>query len=303
MKLSVQTGYAWKRRDGVVPCLLAALDYDRVRSGISGRIRHPFWVVDYSRSHGGYTRVGRVGAPWLERGPLVAHLYPPGMSYWENTGGGSKFQDGAYLIFHGGEVTGLDRLIDTRAGYARIEDPEGMVGTMLRDVAVGGAREGDRGFWRAQGLFLMLVDRLLNAKHREGPFYTLGPADAPVMDRLVSAVGRYCREHAAERVTLDSMAGALNVSPSTLSHRYAAMTGRSPLAELKAVRINLARSLLLRGLRLDAVAEQTGFCDAFHLSKVFKRVAGVSPRDFIRSARVAGAVEGRRDGPGGGLEP
>ncbi len=31
---------------------------------------------------------------------------------------------------------------------------------------------------------------------------------------------------------------------------------------------------------LEALASETGFCDAFHLSKTFKRLTGISPRTY-----------------------
>jgi len=37
---------------------------------------------------------------------------------------------------------------------------------------------------------------------------------------------------------------------------------------------------LQRGLPLKAIAQRLGFSDAFHLSKTFKRVEGISPRTF-----------------------
>jgi transcriptional regulator GlxA family with amidase domain len=54
------------------------------------------------------------------------------------------------------------------------------------------------------------------------------------------------------------------------------------MAALAALRIELAKSLLLRGLKIETVASQTGFFDAFHLSKTFKNHTGLSPSEFRR---------------------
>lgn len=46
-------------------------------------------------------------------------------------------------------------------------------------------------------------------------------------------------------------------------------------------RIGIACSLLHRSnLSMDEVAQQTGFCDRYHFSKVFKQIRGVSPGTF-----------------------
>lgn len=45
---------------------------------------------------------------------------------------------------------------------------------------------------------------------------------------------------------------------------------------------------------LSAVAESLGFSDAFHFSKCFKRLTGMTPRDFrrLRQERIPGALRG-----------
>ncbi len=62
------------------------------------------------------------------------------------------------------------------------------------------------------------------------------------------------------------------------------------MAALADLRMELARNLLLRGLKMDAIARQTGFCDAFHFSKTFRKRCGVPPsafrRDFWRHTRT-----------------
>ena len=49
-------------------------------------------------------------------------------------------------------------------------------------------------------------------------------------------------------------------------------------------KISLAKSLLLEeGLKIYEVADQLGFESAFYFSKVFKKVEGMSPRDFLQT--------------------
>jgi AraC-like DNA-binding protein len=42
----------------------------------------------------------------------------------------------------------------------------------------------------------------------------------------------------------------------------------------------------LLGQSLKSVAESTGFSDAFHLSKTFKRLEGAAPKHFLASLRA-----------------
>ena len=52
------------------------------------------------------------------------------------------------------------------------------------------------------------------------------------------------------------------------------------------MRLEVARSLILRGLKLDAVATQTGYCDAYHLSKSFTKLFGMPPATYRREIQV-----------------
>jgi AraC-like DNA-binding protein len=93
-------------------------------------------------------------------------------------------------------------------------------------------------------------------------------------------------------LSLRQVAAEMHVSVSALSHRYRREAGMPPLAAYRALRIDRAKALLLRGITLQTIAEELGFSDAFHLSKAFKQVLGIAPRHFLR--------EYRQGHPGGG---
>ncbi|HEY3330726.1 MAG TPA: helix-turn-helix domain-containing protein [Capsulimonadaceae bacterium] len=63
------------------------------------------------------------------------------------------------------------------------------------------------------------------------------------------------------------------------------LTGRSPRDYIEERRISRAKHLLVETDRsVKAVALSEGYDDAYHFSRVFKRVTGVSPSDFRRMA-------------------
>ena len=103
------------------------------------------------------------------------------------------------------------------------------------------------------------------------------------MPTLATAVTVFLRAHMVQRLSLAAMAAHLHVSVSTLSHRYRAETGESPIATLICLRIQQARNLLMKGQGLKTIAASLGFSDVYHLSKMFKRVEGRSPRQFMKA--------------------
>ena len=94
--------------------------------------------------------------------------------------------------------------------------------------------------------------------------------------RLVEA--RY-----AERLSLDQLADAVHLHPAYFSTLFKRVTGLSPLRFLVRYRVERARDLLLASDEsLGEIARRTGFYDAAHLIRVFRRVEGVAPGSYRR---------------------
>jgi len=81
------------------------------------------------------------------------------------------------------------------------------------------------------------------------------------------------------------------LSKSRLQILFREMTGYSPLDYLRRLRVEEARGLLAdRKLSVKEIAALTGFRDTSHLSKVFRRIDGLSPAHY-REALLAGQRE------------
>jgi transcriptional regulator GlxA family with amidase domain len=98
--------------------------------------------------------------------------------------------------------------------------------------------------------------------------------------------------HLARPIALADLARHLHVSVSSISHRFHAETGETPMNRLMHLRLNQARAMLLSGQKLRAIVEATGFSDMAHLSRTFKRFEGVSPRAYLRTLAQAGTADG-----------
>lgn len=279
-------GHHWSGHDNVCPRLLDAMEIRDEYAHKIHQARQPNWVLDYEfTSYGRYrTQSGRV--PWRARMPHTVHLYPPGVAFWEDTRGEGGYRHSAWICFAGGEAAGLNDLVHPRLGYGRFLDPHHQFGTLLREIVRIGQGERDAGFWRVQAVFANMLNLLLRSIHDEAETYRLPEADAvDNVSDFVRSVDRYLRTHIGDHITLDTIARQVHVSVSTLSHRYRRETGRTPIEHLIELRIGQAKMLLVRGMGLKTIAARLGFADAFHLSKTFKRVEGLSPRSFLNVRR------------------
>ena len=81
------------------------------------------------------------------------------------------------------------------------------------------------------------------------------------------------------------------MSRATLAKRFADLVGEPPLTYLTRWRMTLAADLLVEqeAATIAEVARAVGYSDAFGFSAAFKRVRGVSPSEFRRSATAVGA--------------
>lgn len=105
---------------------------------------------------------------------------------------------------------------------------------------------------------------------------------SPQVTRAIEHV----RDHCAQSLTVPSIADAVGVSWSSLAHRFPIEIGVTPGEYVRRVRVEIARRLLIETRdKLESIAATTGFCDAAHLSKVFRRTVGDWPGHY----RAAGA--------------
>jgi two-component system response regulator YesN len=103
--------------------------------------------------------------------------------------------------------------------------------------------------------------------------------------RYVSEAMRYIDEHYAEDIGLASVAEHLGLSESRLSHLFKDETGQTPGSYLIQTRIRAAMEMLKDcRSRVSEAAEKTGFRDIAHFSSTFKKIVGMSPSDYQRTA-------------------
>jgi AraC family transcriptional regulator len=93
-------------------------------------------------------------------------------------------------------------------------------------------------------------------------------------------------ENLGDSPTLEQMAAVVHLSPYHFARQFKAATGLPPHQYVIARRVERAQRLLRADgeLGLAEVALHAGFPDQSHFSFDFKRIVGVTPRQFRVSA-------------------
>ena len=87
-------------------------------------------------------------------------------------------------------------------------------------------------------------------------------------------------------LSLSALAGAQNISPSYLSSLFRQETGQTLTDHVNHKRIKQAMQLLsTTHLQVQTVAQHCGILDVHYFSKVFKKYAGQTPKQYRETHR------------------
>lgn len=108
-------------------------------------------------------------------------------------------------------------------------------------------------------------------------------------DPVVGDALRLMHTDPAEPWTVASLGRRIGVSRSTLAKRFNDLLGEPPLTYLTRWRMTVAADLLVdQSATIAQIAERVGYSDPFGFSAAFKRIRGVNPSEFRRTATVGG---------------
>ncbi len=103
-------------------------------------------------------------------------------------------------------------------------------------------------------------------------------------DKLISSIQEYIEQNLDGKLKLNEVAEVFGLSPAYLSSIFKKNSEIGFSEFVYTRKIEKAKSLLLSGdMRMYEVADALGFESAYYFSKVFKRVTGMSPRDYVNS--------------------
>jgi len=105
-------------------------------------------------------------------------------------------------------------------------------------------------------------------------------ADAKHVDVLYRAI-LFMKANHMQKLTLESVAGHVYLSPTYLSRIFKEETGYNFNTYLNMIRIEESKHLLMdNGIELVQISGMVGYEDQSYFSKVFKKLVGISPGKF-----------------------
>lgn len=101
-------------------------------------------------------------------------------------------------------------------------------------------------------------------------------------NHIVMNVKKYINDHVSEHLSLNEVAAVFGISPNYLSQLFGKYNETGFSEYINICKVNASKKLLAEGTyKIYEVAELMGFESAFYFSKVFKKVEGISPTDYV----------------------
>ena len=108
-----------------------------------------------------------------------------------------------------------------------------------------------------------------------------GPAERLWPYAELDTVVRHIREHIDRPISVSELAQLASLSVSALERKFKKHLRVTPMQYIKRLRISFASQALIQtDLSINEIAHRYGFCDHSYMSKEFRRVVGMTPREY-----------------------
>lgn len=126
-------------------------------------------------------------------------------------------------------------------------------------------------------LYLLLIGQLIQ---EYGEKVTDSLALEPVSE--FEPVCDYLEKNYAKTITLDELSELAGMSKYHFLRSFTRQKGISPYSYLQTIRIGNAKKMLEQGISPAEAALRTGFSDQSHLTNYFKKLIGLTPRQYMQ---------------------
>ena len=94
------------------------------------------------------------------------------------------------------------------------------------------------------------------------------------------SICEYLEKNYRKNIALDDLCNLTGLSKYYLLRSFTKQKGITPYSYLETIRIDKAKKLLEQGISSVDVASQTGFTDQSHFSNFFKKLIGLTPKQY-----------------------
>ena len=98
---------------------------------------------------------------------------------------------------------------------------------------------------------------------------------------------QHIEQHLGQPLSLAELAEVASLSVWRFATVFRQQMGLSPHRYICRLRVELAQTLIRAGMPPATVASEAGFYDQSHLSRHFKNLCGMTPGQYLSSARQA----------------
>ena len=103
-----------------------------------------------------------------------------------------------------------------------------------------------------------------------------------------AAILDHVRNNLSRRIGVDELAAIARVSVFELCRAFRREHETTPYRMVLEMRVRHASAMLGAGVAIAEAAARTGFADQSHFTRHFKRVTGMTPRQYAKFRRAAG---------------
>lgn len=125
-------------------------------------------------------------------------------------------------------------------------------------------------------LFLFIIEQLIREYSNPVSEMTIQEASAEI-----KTVCDYLENNYMENITLNQLSNLTGLSKYYLLHSFTKQKGISPYNYLQTIRIGKAKKMLEQGVAPIDVAFKTGFTDQSHFTNFFKKLIGLTPKQYM----------------------
>ncbi|MEK6793993.1 MAG: AraC family transcriptional regulator [Spirochaetota bacterium] len=108
---------------------------------------------------------------------------------------------------------------------------------------------------------------------------------AAAVEEPIDQLREYIDAHSDSPITLGMLADMSGLTPAYVSRRFKEIVGTSPIMYVNDVRMERAKELLAKGVRVTEVSIQCGFDNIYYFSALFKKKTGMPPSQYAKKNR------------------